>query len=550
MDAQSHLDQCQGNHVAWQDTIDLNEMRLNADAAMFRNKANDLYPIAFVNWRCQSESVYNLNIPLCICKRHKQIDKISSVCCRALIAHHSNWGDEQSCRQMSVVGLRTRPYVRVVPYCTTVQYVYTRAERAAQWSAQRKMGSSLLSETTQISRQMECPKRKADELLKTNHINADKTKKKFSIKLCPSKITATSSTAAKSKAGKDDSKRRKQEKIVVKIYSASDQSYDGAIDQQGAFTEEKNSTYFDNDHAFEDEVVWEDILPCDALLAVRALVQKHQHGVVGSHNIPFVLRHVVHSVMMGNDEQDVGASTTIARELEELCHENKIRMVRLSTTDPFAGGSQAQDVAVFETDVFVSEVKRILLSNMNYIHHDERNDGRTDRAATGFDQTYDWCDLSDRFVHALGMIRDMYVRETELIQFMTSLSGTYDQRTKHTKLFDARKAIDALVFAGLLLPKRESHSLALGGPLPNAIYYFILPGMGEAGRSINNGRKEMLLRVKRSMYKEIKLTTLESTHLRTSSFSPMFHVRDLVSSGKLVLTRMPSGVFVRLVPSP
>lgn len=309
-----------------------------------------------------------------------------------------------------------------------------------------------------------------------------------------------------------------------------------------------NENRFDN--LIDDQELWDATSYSDAFFAMKSLLQQHQYAVVGSHNVPFVLRNMIHAVMMGNDDSDVGPSTIIGQELEELVQQGKVRMIKLFTTNTTAYGADAtQDVAIFEEALFLGEAQRILLQCCENIDSNDRTYTSSHRIT-----------LADRFSHALQRIHTMHVTEVDLIRYMTSYrpTTTHDPPSSdpvsHYPSLDCKKEgdIHVLLRAGLLIPKPQTRCLSLGTTTscdhvtPNTVYYLSLPGMGEASRCIDKGRQELLLRIKRSMHKEIKQSTLLSKPMKNSPFSSIFHLKDLLSSGKVRLSKMPCGIFVKL----
>jgi hypothetical protein len=366
-------------------------------------------------------------------------------------------------------------------------------------------------------------------LTTTTTTTTSTAKRKIKVKLSNNTVSLTSK------------KRRSYEIISPKIFS----SYTSEVQiekNKAAQLETSCSNHYDG--LIDDHDLLESTPCSDALLAMKALIQRHQYGVVGTHNVPFVLRNMIHAVMMGSDEKDVGASTAIGQELELLLQQGQIRMIRLFTSSSGTNSGGAitlgQDVAVFEESLFIKEVQRILLGCNNL--------------AVVPMQEYDRVTLADRFIHSLQMIHKMYVSEADLINCMASYFSsvsTNSNQNNRIPILDWKKDIHELVLAGLLLPKPQTHCLSLGASSSpnnnnNTIYYLTLPGIGEASRSIDLGRADMLLRIKRSMRKEIKQTTLLSKPIKNSSFSPIFHLKDLLSTGKLVLSRTPCGFFVKL----
>jgi hypothetical protein len=314
-----------------------------------------------------------------------------------------------------------------------------------------------------------------------------------------------------------------------------------------------DDNHFDN--LIDDQDLWDATSYSDALFAMKSLLQQHQYAVVGTHNVPFVLRNMIHAVMMGNDDNDVGASTIIGQELEELVQQGKVRMIKLLTTNTnasstaYGSADATQDVAIFEEALFLGEVQRILFQCCENIDSNDRTYTSSHRIT-----------LADRFSHALQRIHTMHVTEVDLIRYMTSYptTTTNDRPSsnpiRHYPSLDCKNEgdIHILLRAGLLIPKPQTRCLSLGTTTsydhvtPNTVYYLSLPGMGEASRSIDKGRQELLLRIKRSLHKEIKQSTLLSKPIKNSPFSSIFHLKDLLSSGKVTLSKMPCGIFVKL----
>eukprot|EP00591_Stephanopyxis_turris_P007683 CAMPEP_0195516874 /NCGR_PEP_ID=MMETSP0794_2-20130614/8879_1 /TAXON_ID=515487 /ORGANISM="Stephanopyxis turris, Strain CCMP 815" /LENGTH=457 /DNA_ID=CAMNT_0040645581 /DNA_START=80 /DNA_END=1454 /DNA_ORIENTATION=+ len=399
------------------------------------------------------------------------------------------------------------------------------------------------------------------------------------------KIKLVRRNQMQSNSNKQPSKRRK-----IAKFKTSGSNFGPSIARRNV---DANSHQTKNEQQQEDdeteisttiEEMMNDDLPCDTLLAFRSLVQRNACGLIFSPstynnvNVPFVTRPMIHSIMAGSDEQDVGASTGVSMELDELQQSNKIRLLKLMNTGCREGGVE-DDVAVVETELYENEARGVILSFL-----DTSGDHSTDTEL-----------LLDGFLNTLGRITRMSVREDELMDLLNNAKHSvnrnnmeankedgfkressleheafYGLRGKGSKQrsstekeeeeeeessrvvhFDARTAISKFVKMGLLLPRKQSHQhlcSAASSSSANSAYWFSLPGMGEAAKHVTNGRNEMLTKLKCARYKEISRNALEQKLLRTSKLSPEFHVRDLISIGKVDVKETAAGMFVKLPP--
>jgi hypothetical protein len=60
------------------------------------------------------------------------------------------------------------------------------------------------------------------------------------------------------------------------------------------------------------------------------------------------------------------------------------------------------------------------------------------------------------------------------------------------------------------------------------------------------GRKEILSLLNRRKYKEMLMSSLEKTRLRSSPLDVRFHLRDLIGSGHVKVVHTPTGLLVRV----
>ncbi|KAK4527055.1 hypothetical protein GAYE_SCF34G4976 [Galdieria yellowstonensis] len=77
-------------------------------------------------------------------------------------------------------------------------------------------------------------------------------------------------------------------------------------------------------------------------------------------------------------------------------------------------------------------------------------------------------------------------------------------------------------------------------------YWLSLPLVGRLLKHCRQGRREILLMLKRSRYHEIAANTLEKRKLKRSSFPAKFHLRELIGSGQVESIESPAGTILRL----
>ncbi|EME27908.1 serine/threonine kinase 19 [Galdieria sulphuraria] len=80
----------------------------------------------------------------------------------------------------------------------------------------------------------------------------------------------------------------------------------------------------------------------------------------------------------------------------------------------------------------------------------------------------------------------------------------------------------------------------------NKSYWLSLPNVGRFLKHCLQGRKEILLMLKRTRFHEIAVKTLEKRKLKRSSFPPKFHLRELIGGGQVEQIESPAGTMIRL----
>merc|ERR1712232_1005592 len=103
-------------------------------------------------------------------------------------------------------------------------------------------------------------------------------------------------------------------------------------------------------------------------------------------------------------------------------------------------------------------------------------------------------------------------------------------------------SVEYLLSIGVLLPKMGSLDVHA-----EPHYYFSLPTLGKSANQILEGRKALLLKLKRSYTKELSQDALDRC-LFSDLLPTPFHMRDVLSKGLVVTKKSPSGkVFIKLV---
>ena len=237
----------------------------------------------------------------------------------------------------------------------------------------------------------------------------------------------------------------------------------------------------------------------DTELAVESLKQRRLCLVLSCSRVS--LRHMLDYVL---DHGQGTSRSRIERELSKLCSSNKVRRFQLV----------GDDVGVVSIDDYLAEA-RYALQNNN--------------------------DAYEAFTAILSNFRAMGVTHKELISFI--LKGSREEYNTSMTLTEASKIIDSFVASSLLRPRREKqthHVLA---------YWFTIPGLKQTMKWLVDGREEVLLKIKRSMYKEVSRKLIENQSMKSSNLGGEFHVRDLLAKGKIYSNTTASGEFLKIVRS-
>ena len=346
-----------------------------------------------------------------------------------------------------------------------------------------------------------------------------------------------------------------------------------------ADTEDKQSIY-DTLHSLDDG---DFDVPCDTLLALRSLVSKgaatvcplRSNAVAG---LPFVLKPMLHHALLSsvssqsnpgktNDATNIdetnkilsaGAATGVTVELDDLRRDNVVRLLQLQGT----GGVEdsGNDIAITETIFFEQGVRDA------FVLLEEAGDSRDTKQTfplVGTDLRQYSDDLCQWFISNLSSWNQAFVSFDAIAASLASLP---------VPCRSGSPVIDYLVGLGLLLPRRASSASTRQS---DRSYWFTLPGLGQASKSIADGRRRVLNKIRRSYYGEIKRSVLEAGMMPSlRRFEPgkslvayptdslkldqqgsntidvampaAFCIRDLLSRGQITIHETPAGQFVRV----
>lgn len=330
-------------------------------------------------------------------------------------------------------------------------------------------------------------------------------------------------------------------------------------------------------------------VPCDTLLALRSLVSKVAAAVcplrtnATTAGLPFVLKPMLHHSLLssvssqsnpgkgnGSDNHvatnieetnkilSAGAATGVTVELDDLRRKNVVRLLQLQGT----GGVEdsGNDVAIMETCFFELGIRDAL------VVLEEANDGVSTKqtfSSAGTDLRRYSNDLCQWFISNLSSWNQAFVNYDAIAFSLVSLPAPCR---------DASRVIDYLVGIGLLLPRRASSASTRPS---DRSYWFTLPGLGKASKSIADGRQRVLNKIQRSNYGEMKRSVLEAGMMPSSrrfepgkslvayptdshkldqqgsstievSMPAAFCIRDLLSRGQIAIHETPAGQFVRV----
>ena len=278
-----------------------------------------------------------------------------------------------------------------------------------------------------------------------------------------------------------------------------------------------------------------------------------------NHVFPFVLRQMLHQVLLSQScprsqkkieksffsskcqysntiplDNQAEAATEVMREISMLQRQNRIRLLKLplqSSSSSFLtekakkrkmgkGASYQQheeDIAIMETETYIEAVKQAM-------HIYSKESMSTSSLILSIIQT---------FLSIISTETRMSISHSKLIKYFS---------------FTPSYCIDILVQKRFLVPSHSNPSESL-----SEIYYFTLPTLGKAVHQIHQGRQSILKSLRMTYRNEIPRKALMEKTFSNGRQSnlynlPMsFHLRDLISIGKVAWIERPSGIFVKLV---
>jgi hypothetical protein len=275
----------------------------------------------------------------------------------------------------------------------------------------------------------------------------------------------------------------------------------------------------DDDGAFDFEV------PSDIIVAIRSLKQRHSYGTCDlyhSHDpILFVLKAMLNATLLvtsddssANQVASAIASTGFDQELEILCRSGEIRLIQVH------GLNGEEDEAVFEMDDYLRGLQDAK------IHTD--------------------ASVKDQRVIGLfsSVVKRFHLTHVPGKYLVRAMGEEQNQNSSDDKyLLNEDDWIDVLIRHQLLLPRRLNVSgVAHKG---RESFWFVLPKLGKSAAFIKEGRRRMVLKLKRAPNYEIKRSNLEQ-NARGGMAGP-FHVRDLLARGIVKRKVTANGEFVKLL---
>ncbi len=295
-------------------------------------------------------------------------------------------------------------------------------------------------------------------------------------------------------------------------------------------------TFDVNADSFIDDTELE--LPCDMILAMESLKQRYSCGTcdmmdASSQPITFVTRSILNSTLRVSsiDEQTDQITSSLAStgfdvELKRLCTNGEIKLIQLQ------GLNGEEDVAVFRMDDYVKGVQDAAMN----LSSSSSSSSTTTITATSEQQQMKVVNL---FLSCVKDFTSTFVLGEELQRAM-------QRRNRKNKeyILNEDRWIDVLITAQLLLPRRQL-SGSMSASNKYASYWFTLPKLGQSASLVAEGRRRMLLKLKRAPNKELKRNSLE-TNAR-GGMAGTFHVRDLLARGIVNVISTANGQFIRLV---
>lgn len=237
-----------------------------------------------------------------------------------------------------------------------------------------------------------------------------------------------------------------------------------------------------------------------------------------THAAPFLPMHVLLHLLNSNSSTSTitdgtSSRTHIEQDIKQLASSNKICLLQLHGTAITGNGGGSlgwkgdgnddEDVAIMETSVYVTAAEMALQSYF------KSQSSETLQHSYKKDMTRSW--FTSMFLPyfagrkwissgALDSFLDDVVAdamESNRSSDSTSIRFPYS-------MSQMKEMLQQLVHAGILLPRR-----GVGPSGGGEGYWFSLPGLGKAAKSIVDGRSNLLRRLQSSRYKQKKRSVLE-----------------------------------------
>jgi len=224
---------------------------------------------------------------------------------------------------------------------------------------------------------------------------------------------------------------------------------------------------------------------------------------------------------------NTNTQTHIEQEIKQLALSNKVRLLQLHGTavvsnnntgsGGFRGdGNDDEDVAIMEFSAYNVASKMAL----EKYFQDQQSVAELQQHISKVDIVHSWF-TSILLLYFAGKT---WFSASALDDFYNNVNHLHS-------LKQMEEMIQQLVHAGVLMPRRGV------GPSGGEGYWFSLPGLGKAAKSIVDGRTNLLRRLQSSLHKEKKQSTLEFEIGRIKSSSTT-NKNKLEQAGKFVVLEM------------
>ncbi|KAG7671681.1 hypothetical protein Ndes2526B_g07431 [Nannochloris sp. 'desiccata'] len=218
---------------------------------------------------------------------------------------------------------------------------------------------------------------------------------------------------------------------------------------------------------------------------------------------PFATRSQLYTIL--NDK------TLADREIDQLKHENKIRIFKLP--------SSLDDYAVILIEDYAASIAAC---------KQEAEQKRNSAATTAALIVFDW--FRDR---VLPVCCDVTIMHDELVRLLSN--GNISLITE---------AHVTLLLQACCLTRHTGQGIGAAGG--QGCYLFSMPGAGAAVRGISAGRKEIINALKRKRHPEMLESQLVQKKLKGSPLGIWWHLRDLLGTAAIVKMETTVGPLIRV----